>query len=183
MFSPSWKGVIDWKKGLYYSNTNHINQNIDNIITKNTKTIDNIDNVNNINNVDNVETNKFNFIDSAIPYYNINLEYLKNETNNQNKYNANYYNLLDRIGNISRYLLKGNDYYKLYISKNANKYFTHETDDDINNYQNTNKNINENEPIQNKLFNNLINKNNKNMISYQEIEKPIQQNDDSDIEE
>ena len=37
--------------------------------------------------------------------------------------NNNYFHLLDKIGFISKYLLKGDDYYKLYISKNANKYF------------------------------------------------------------
>jgi len=128
MFNPSWRGVIDCKKGLYYSNKNNTINNTD---IKNT-----------------IDINQYNFSNSTIPYYNINLEYLKTETDNQYKYNNNYYNLLDRIGYISRYLLKGNDYYKLYISKNANKYFTHENDDNSNNLQNINQTQNGNEPIQ-----------------------------------
>lgn len=161
MFNPSWRGVIDWKKGLYYSNKNHTKDTIntkDIIDTEDTKDTKNIIDTKYIKDIidtkdtkedilDITDTNKFNFINSTIPYYNINLEYLKSETHNQYKYNNNYYNVLDRIGYISRYLLKGNDYYKLYISKNANKYFTHETDDNSNNLQNINQTQNENEPI------------------------------------
>jgi len=180
MFTPSWKGVTDWKQGLYYSNKKNTKQNIDNMNIKSTNHTDKKDTIDTIDTTDTIDTKHINFIDSTIPYYNINIEYLKNETNNQDKYNNNYYNLLDRIGYISRYLLKGNDYYKLYISKNANKYFTHESDNDTDS-QNVSQNINE--PINNKLFNNLINKNNKNIFSYQEIEKPIQNNDYSDTEE
>ena len=57
-------------------------------------------------------------------YYNETLNYL--QSNSYNKYDENYYNVLNKIGNISRYILKGNDYNKLYISKNSNKYFNNQ---------------------------------------------------------
>ena len=121
--------------------------------------------------------NYFNFTNSQIPYYNENTEYLNSYSINNQKYNNNYYKLLDRMGNISRFILKGNDYYKLYISKNSNKYLniTEDINDDIK---------------ENKLFNALqndkISKNSKQFsninIVYQEIET-IQYNEDKYNEE
>ena len=136
MLKPDWHGIIDHKKGLY-------NSNIKNKLTTNDKTTSNI-NTNEITVIPDTI-----FIDKNIPYYNENLEYLRNNITNE-KYNANYFNLLDRIGYISRYLLKGNDYYRLYISKNANKYFTNDDNCDLdnninnNNTNNTNTNNNNN---------------------------------------
>ena len=50
-----------------------------------------------------------------------------------------------RIGSISKFLLKGNDYYKLYISKNANKYYNdHEVDTSTNNNNNNSNDTNDN---------------------------------------
>ena len=125
MLKPAWYGIIDPRKGLYYSNSKNKPSKNDSI-TNDSITNDSTTNI---------------FIDKNIPYYNENLEYLRNNINNE-KYNANYFNLLDRIGYISRYLLKGNDYYRLYISKNANKYFTNDesfdVDTKINNTNNTN---------------------------------------------
>ena len=111
MFQPSWRGKINLQNGLYYSNPKNSMKDKDTIkdTTKN--------------------SNTYNFTTSDIPYYNVNLEYLQTNINNQTKDNTNYYNLLDRIGYISRYLLKGNDYHRLYISKNSNKYFNNENED------------------------------------------------------
>ena len=120
MFQPSWRGKYNFKNGLYYSNNKHIRKDT------NTDTDTNI-NTNTNTDIDiNTNTNTDNCITNNIPYYNKNIEYLKNNIDNQNKEITNYFNLLDRIGYISRYLLKGNDYYKLYISKNSNKYFENE---------------------------------------------------------
>lgn len=121
MFQPSWRGKYNFKNGLYYSNNKHIRKDT------NTDTDTNI-NTNTNTDIDiNTNTNTDNCITNNIPYYNKNIEYLKNNIDNQNKEITNYFNLLDRIGYISRYLLKGNDYYKLYISKNSNKYFENES--------------------------------------------------------
>jgi len=110
--------------------------------------------------------NYFNFKNSKIPYYNENTEYLNSYTINNKKYNNNYYKLLDRMGNISKFILKGNDYYRLYISKNSNKYFT--TTEDINDDTKNSK-------MFNSLQNDKISKNIKHFskinIVYQEIEK------------
>jgi hypothetical protein len=129
MLRPAWQGSIDNRKGLYYSNPkNKIQENMKDAINEN--------------------TTQYN-INLNIPYYNENVEYLKNNTlNTKDKY-ENLYNLMDRISFISRYLLKGNDYYKLYISKNANKYFTNdiinnEEADSMNTNMNTNTNTNTN---------------------------------------
>ena len=110
--------------------------------------------------------NYFNFKNSKIPYYNENTEYLYSYTINNKKYNNNYYKLLDRMGNISKFILKGNDYYRLYISKNSNKYFN--TTEDINDDTKNSK-------MFNSLQNDKISKNIKHFskinIVYQEIEK------------
>ena len=70
------------------------------------------------------------------------------------------------MGNISKFILKGNDYYRLYISKNSNKYFN--TTEDINDDTKNSK-------IFNSLQNDKISKNIKHFskinIVYQEIEK------------
>ena len=149
MFQPSWRGKYNFKNGLYYSNNKHIRKdtntdtdtnintntntdtdtNTNTDIDTNTNTNTDIDtNTNTNTDIDtNTNTNTDNCITNNIPYYNKNIEYLKNNIDNQNKEITNYFNLLDRIGYISRYLLKGNDYYKLYISKNSNKYFENES--------------------------------------------------------
>ena len=75
--------------------------------------------------------NLFNLDNSTVPYYNENLEYLKQNINHEHKINHNYFILLDKIGYISRYLLKGDDYYRLYISKHSNKYFKNDDDDNV----------------------------------------------------
>ena len=134
MLRPAWQGVFDCKKGLYYSDPK-------NSVKDNT-------NINNINNsiTDSLSDNtKFNAknenkINLNIPYYNENCEYLQNNTLSTKDQYDNLYKLMDRISFVSRYLLKGNDYYKLYISKNANKYFNHDTinNDDVDNSTNTN---------------------------------------------
>ena len=156
MLRPSWQGKIDNSKGLYYSNS----KNIKNKDIKNT-----IDN--NIENTT-LHSNNFGYIDKNIPYYNENKEYLENNTDNQYNVNANYFNLLDRIGYISKYLLKGNDYYRLYISKNSNKYFSHNDD----------TNIQENTTNTNPLYNKSIP-----IFTYQNIEKNnINERDISDLE-
>jgi hypothetical protein len=131
MFQPSWRGKINLQNGLYYSNPkNTMKDTKTNTKNTNTDTINNDnDSDNHIINNNTINNSTYNFTTSEIPYYNENLEYLQNNIYNQNKDNTNYYNLLDRIGYISRYLLKGNDYYRLYISKNSNKYFTNDNDD------------------------------------------------------
>ena len=139
MFQPSWRGTINCKLGLYNSNPNRRNTTIDATKTDTTKTdttktdttkTDTTNNDDDNTNLD-IKHNNYNFNTYKIPYYNVNSEYLQNNINNQDKDNTNYYNLLDRIGYISRYLLKGNDYYRLYISKNSNKYFSNDNDDTI----------------------------------------------------
>jgi len=110
--------------------------------------------------------NYFNFKNSKIPYYNENTEYLHSYTINNKKYNNNYYKLLDRMGNISKFILKGNDYYRLYISKNSNKYFN--TTEDINNDTKNSKMFNY---LQNDKLSNNIKHFSKINIVYQEIEK------------
>ena len=151
MFQPSWRGTTNCKLGLYNSNPNKkiytadISDTPDTSITVthtadtfNTSTSSNVNpNVNpNINPNDDdtaildIKNSNYNFKTYKIPYYNVNFEYLQNNINNQDKNNTNYYNLLDRIGYISRYLLKGNDYYRLYISKNSNKYFCNDNNND-----------------------------------------------------
>ena len=110
--------------------------------------------------------NYFNFKNSKIPYYNENTEYLHSYTINNKKYNNNYYKLLDRMGNISKFILKGNDYYRLYISKNSNKYFN--TTEDINNDTKNSKMFNS---LQNDKLSNNIKHFSKINIVYQEIEK------------
>ena len=138
MLKPAWHGIIDPRKGLYYSNSKNKpskNDSTTNDSTKNISTTN--DSTTNITTTNITTTNIF--IDKNIPYYNENLEYLRNNINDE-KYNANYFNLLDRIGYISRYLLKGNDYYRLYISKNANKYFTNDDSFDVDT-NTTNNNI------------------------------------------
>ena len=143
------------------------------------KNIENEENIKDIyTNKDILENiNNFDFKNSIIPYYNENIEYLQSNNIN-NKYNNNYYKLLDRMSNISRFILKGNDYYRLYISKNSNKYFNNI--EDVNNINYNNKN--------NENFNSLQNYNNKNNkqfskinIVYQEIER--QTNDENNYNE
>ena len=127
MLRPAWEGIFDNRKGLYYSNPK-------NRIQENTN-----DRTNDRTNDSTKDNKNYNNINLNIPYYNENVEYLKNNTlNTKDKY-ENLYNLMDRISFISRYLLKGNDYYKLYISKNANKYFTNDNlnNDDIDNTETT----------------------------------------------
>ena len=63
---------------------------------------------------------KFN-ISRDIPYYIETIDYM-NSINNNKKYDNNYYHLLDKIGSVSKFILKGDDYYKSYINKNSNKY-------------------------------------------------------------
>ena len=130
MLKPAWYGIIDPRKGLYYSNTKN-KPTTNDTTTNDTTTNDTTTN----DTTTNITTKKI-FIDKNIPYYNENLEYLRNNINNE-KYNSNYFNLLDRIGYISRYLLKGNDYHRIYISKNANKYFTNDDSFDIDTNTNT----------------------------------------------
>jgi len=142
MLKPAWHGIIDPRKGLYYSNSKNKPSKND-TTTNDTTTNDTTTN----------DTTTNIFIDKNIPYYNENLEYLRNNINNE-KYNANYFNLLDRIGYISRYLLKGNDYYRLYISKNANKYFTNDDSFDVDTNTNTNTNTNNSNNSNNSNTNN-----------------------------
>ena len=70
------------------------------------------------------------------------------------------------MGNISKFILKGNDYYRLYISKNSNKYFN--TTEDINNDTKNSKMFNS---LQNDKLSNNIKHFSKINIVYQEIEK------------
>ena len=199
MFNSKWIGIINWDDGIYYNNTNIKKQNIKKNTISNSKIIkdtnklnDNkiienykVKNIENEENIKDIYTNKdileninnFDFKNSIIPYYNENIEYLQSNNIN-NKYNNNYYKLLDRMSNISRFILKGNDYYRLYISKNSNKYFNNI--EDVNNINYNNKN--------NENFNSLQNYNNKNNkqfskinIVYQEIER--QTNDENNYNE
>ena len=203
MFNSTWIGIINWDNGIYYNNVK--NANLSNNKTSNYKSIkDNTRKIdknkdkieskkidsnkidsNKIETVENSkDTNKdtienvshFDFKNSRIPYYNENIEYLQSNHINNNKYDNNYYKLLDRMGNISRFILKGNDYYKLYISKNSNKYFNN-LEDKI-----------EDNTKQNEHFNSLQNDNLKNTkqfskinIVYQEIER--QPNNENDYNE
>ena len=125
MFKPEWLGKIDWKKGLY-SSKNTDNEDIQTLKNKlkNTKVEENINQYINeeinqdINEeINNITTeNKFNYIKSInldIPYYNETIDYMNSKVSK--KYDNNYYHLLDRIGYVSKFLLKGNDYYKSYI--------------------------------------------------------------------
>ena len=84
------------------------------------------------------------------------------------KYDNNYYHLLDRIGSVSRFLLKGNDYYKSYISKNANKYYN-----DKGNYDKESNNREHNDVKQQYTKLSLN-------IKYQEIDKTIITDDQYD---
>ena len=57
------------------------------------------------------------------------------------------------MSNISRFILKGNDYYRLYISKNSNKYFTNTEDINDDTKQNKMFNSLQNDKIQKILIN------------------------------
>ena len=155
MLRPEWKGIYDCKKGLYKSNSktnsvSHIENNLIDSKIETEKTEDKQDT--NVNNNAAIYT-----INLNIPYYNEKLEYLKNNTDN-NKYDNNYYTLLDKIGYISRYILKGYDYYKLYISKNANKYFSN-VDNSISENTIIDNSISENTIIDNSIVDNSISEN------------------------
>ena len=149
MLRPDWQGSIDYKKGLYYSNPkNRLQENIKDNIKDNINDITN-DSINNTknNSINKSITNNINNnINLNIPYYNENFEYLQNNTLTTKDNYENFYNLTDRISFISRYLLKGNDYYKLYISKNANKYFANDNiiNEEVANTDTTNTNTNTN---------------------------------------
>ena len=195
MINSTWVGIINWDNGININNVKKQkivnNNNISNNNISNNKNIKNSNEIINISNNKNLKNsneiinitkdindkdindkdilqnvNYFNFKNSKIPYYNENTEYLYSYTINNKKYNNNYYKLLDRMGNISKFILKGNDYYRLYISKNSNKYFT--TTEDINDDTKNSK-------MFNSLQNDKISKNIKHFskinIVYQEIEK------------
>ena len=195
MINSTWVGIINWDNGININNVKKQkivnNNNISNNNISNNKNIKNSNEIINISNNKNIKNsneiinitkdindkdindkdilqnvNYFNFKNSKIPYYNENTEYLYSYTINNKKYNNNYYKLLDRMGNISKFILKGNDYYRLYISKNSNKYFT--TTEDINDDTKNSK-------MFNSLQNDKISKNIKHFskinIVYQEIEK------------
>ena len=194
MINSTWVGIINWDNGININNVKKqkiVNNNISNNkniknsneiinITKdindkdindkyiNDKDINDKDiNDKDINDKDILQNvNYFNFKNSKIPYYNENTEYLHSYTINNKKYNNNYYKLLDRMGNISKFILKGNDYYRLYISKNSNKYFN--TTEDINNDTKNSKMFNS---LQNDKLSNNIKHFSKINIVYQEIEK------------
>jgi hypothetical protein len=117
----------------------------------------------------------FDFKNSRIPYYNENIEYLQSNHINNNKYDNNYYKLLDRMGNISRFILKGNDYYKLYISKNSNKYFNNVEEKIEDNTKQNDFNSLQNDNLKNTKQFSKIN------IVYQEIER--QPNNENDYNE
>jgi hypothetical protein len=202
MFSSSWIGIINWDNGIYYNNVK--NANLSNNKTSNYKSIkDNTRKIeknkdkieskkieskiidsNKIETVENSkDTNKdtlenlsyFDFKNSIIPYYNENIEYLQSNYINNNKYDNNYYKLLDRMGNISRFILKGNDYYKLYISKNSNKYFNNlEEKIEDNTKQNDFNSLQNDNSKNNKQFSKIN-------IVYQEIER--QPNNENDYNE
>ena len=180
MINSTWVGIINWDNGININNVKKQkivnNNNISNNNISNNKNIKNSNEIINItkdindkdiNDKDILQNvNYFNFKNSKIPYYNENTEYLYSYTINNKKYNNNYYKLLDRMGNISKFILKGNDYYRLYISKNSNKYFN--TTEDINDDTKNSK-------MFNSLQNDKISKNIKHFskinIVYQEIEK------------
>ena len=174
MFKPEWLGKIDWKKGLYASKNKDNQDNQDNQvlnnINENTINEDNEDNKDNkeeLNTINN-ET-QFNYnkdINLDIPYYNETINYMNSKVSK--KYDTNYYYLLDRIGSVSRFLLKGNDYYKSYISKNANKYYN-----DKGNYDKESNNREHNDVKQQYTKLSLN-------IKYQEIDKTIINDDQYD---
>ena len=97
---PSWQGNRSGiKAGKEITNTNSAEKNNDDTINYS--------------------------INLEIPYYNENVEYLQSNINiNKKDQYENLHNVIDKIAYISRYLLKAKDYDRLYISKNANKYFT-----------------------------------------------------------
>ena len=182
MFKPEWLGKIDWKKGLYLSkntdteNTKTINNKINNTNIEETinhdinkNILEDINIKKNEGNNTIITENKFNYnksINLDIPYYNETIEYMNSKVSN--KYDTNYYHLLDRIGHVSRFLLKGNDYYKSYISKNANKYYN---DKGNNDKESNNREHNDVKQQYTKLSLN---------IKYQEIDKTIINDDQYD---
>ena len=150
MFTPDWLGKIDWKKGLYLSKKSNFEEYYKEKTTLETNQmkLEIIKKLNEGMNDNNTNETKFNYnkqLNLDIPYYNETIDYMNSKTNI--KYDTNYYHLLDRIGSISKFLLKGNDYYKLYISKNANKYYNdHEVDTSTNNNNSNDTNDNTNDP-------------------------------------
>jgi len=181
MFNPDWLGKIDLKKGLYASkNRKNEDKQLLNNINENTKLENNIneDNKDNKNNNKEIKTitneTQFNYNKNSnleIPYYNETINYMNSKVSN--KYDNNYYHLLDRIGSISRFLLKGNDYYKSYISKNANKYHN---DKQTNDKESNNREKND---VENNCSKQQYTKLSLN-IKYQEIDKTIINEDQYD---
>jgi len=160
MFSPDWLGKIDWKKGLYASkNRDDKDKQVLNNINDNT----NLEETINEDNTDNKDNKNINL---DIPYYNETIDYMNSKVSK--KYDNNYYHLLDRIGSVSRFLLKGNDYYKSYISKNANKYYNYKENNDK---ESNNGDSNDVKQQYTKLSLN---------IKYQEIDKTITNDDQYD---
>ena len=180
MFKPDWLGKIDWKKGLYASKNREKEEKEKEEKEKEEKEKEEKEKeeiqkkekeeFNTIISETHFNYNKFSNLD--IPYYNETIDYMNSKVSK--KYDNNYYHLLDKIGSVSRFLLKGNDYYKSYISKNANKYYNDkESNDRDSNHKNFN-NSNNNDDDKQQYTKLSLN------IKYQEIEKPIINDDQYD---